>query len=64
MGGGRWLSERQLLVPWGDRVAASDRHVPWPGSLPDPLPATVFEQPPAVAVADAGGEPVVVGKAK
>ena len=62
VGGGRWLSERQLLVPWGDRVAASDRHVPWPGSLPDPLPATVFEQPPAVAVADAGGEPVVVGE--
>ncbi|MFX6759544.1 hypothetical protein ABTH30_21870, partial [Acinetobacter baumannii] len=43
VGGGRWLAERQVLVPWGDRaVTAKDRARPWPGSLPDPLPATVY----------------------
>lgn len=51
LGGGRWLAERQVLVPWGDRpqqssgageLAPADR--PWPGRLPDPLPATVFPE--------------------
>ena len=61
VGGGRWLSERQTLVPWGDRtVTAHDHGRPWPGSLPDPLPATVFERALAVAVTGAGGEAVVV----
>ncbi|MFT4297548.1 MAG: DNA polymerase Y family protein, partial [Micropruina sp.] len=41
--GGRWLAERQQLVPWGERVVpASSRAEPWPGSLPAPAPATVF----------------------
>ena len=52
-GGGRLLAERQVLVPWGDRAdaalaAAAKR--PWPGSLPEPAPATVFAQPRAVIV--------------
>jgi len=55
LGGGRWLAERQLLVPWGDRIptvtALRDR--PWPGSLPDPLPATVFAEPAPIEVTDA-----------
>ena len=43
IGGGRWLAERQVLVPWGDRaVRREGARAPWPGSLPDPLPATVF----------------------
>ncbi|MEA4945732.1 MAG: DNA polymerase Y family protein [Propionicimonas sp.] len=43
VGGGRWLDERQVLVPWGDRpVLPQPLDRPWPGSLPDPLPATVF----------------------
>lgn len=75
VGGGRWLLERQVLVPWGDVVdgasagamagtarrsatATSDR--PWPGSLPDPLPATVFSEPLPVAVVDAEGDMVAV----
>jgi len=46
IGGGRWLAERQVLVPWGDRAPAADQQQrPWPGSLPAPLPATVFAQP-------------------
>ena len=62
MGGGRFLLERQLLVPWGDRppasVAQHDR--PWPGSMPDPLPATVFAEPVPIEVTDSAGERVRV----
>lgn len=61
VGGGRWLAERQLLVPWGDRpVAAHDPARPWPGSLPDPLPATVFAQAVPVAVVDRDDDMVAV----
>lgn len=60
IGGGRWLAERQVLVPWGDREPAVQRDRPWPGSLPSPLPATVFAPPPVVRVADAAGDPVAV----
>ncbi|MGL4255742.1 MAG: DNA polymerase Y family protein, partial [Microbacterium sp.] len=62
IGGGRWLVERQVLVPWGDRHAkgpdglAAQRARPWPGSLPDPLPATVFAEPIPVDVRALGGE--------
>lgn len=66
IGGGRWLIERQVLVPWGDRHAtgrdglAAQRARPWPGSLPDPLPATVFAEPIPVEVTALGGEHVDV----
>lgn len=41
--GGRWLADRQVLTPWGERtVPPRDPGSPWPGSLPDPLPAEVF----------------------
>ncbi|SFS17424.1 protein ImuB [Microbacterium sp. cf046] len=56
IGGGRWLAERQVLVPWGDRaVLAKERARPWPGSLPDPLPGTVFAEPLPVEVTGDGG---------
>lgn len=56
IGGGRWLAERQVLVPWGDRVVlAKERSRPWPGSLTAPLPGTVFEAARTVQVTDAGG---------
>ncbi|MFT4305657.1 MAG: DNA polymerase Y family protein [Microbacterium sp.] len=61
VGGGRWLGERQVLVPWGDRVTTerpADR--PWPGSLPPPLPATVFGQPRVARVTASDGTPVTV----
>lgn len=52
--GGRWLADRQQLVPWGERVVpAASRADPWPGSLPTPAPATVFQQRHPVAVLDA-----------
>ncbi|WP_159501443.1 DNA polymerase Y family protein [Microbacterium sp. 18062] len=61
VGGGRWLEERQVLVPWGDRtLTARDPSRPWPGSLPAPLPTTVYPHPPPAEVRDARGERVSV----
>ncbi|MFV0375481.1 DNA polymerase Y family protein [Microbacterium sp.] len=61
VGGGRWLNERQTLVPWGDRVATlHDRARPWPGRLPDPLPATVYSTPVPAAVTDSDADMVAV----
>ncbi|UGB34419.1 DNA polymerase Y family protein [Microbacterium sp. cx-55] len=61
VGGGRWLEERQVLVPWGDRATtARDPSRPWPGSLPSPLPTTVYAQPRPADVRDARGERVSV----
>ncbi|WP_295830948.1 DNA polymerase Y family protein [uncultured Microbacterium sp.] len=63
IGGGRWLAERQVLVPWGDRaITEKVRTRPWPGSLPDPLPATVYPEPRLVGVTDIAGAPVTVGE--
>ena len=39
---------------------AAQRARPWPGSLPDPLPATVFAEPIPVEVTALGGELVDV----
>ena len=59
--GGRTPAERQTLVPWGDRpLVARDPKKPWPGSLPPPAPATVYELPRQIAVQDARGRPVAV----
>jgi protein ImuB len=63
VGGGRWLAERQVLLPWGDRpdpVVPVER--PWPGRVPDPLPATVFPEPLPARVDAAGGELLAVGE--
>ncbi|PZU39061.1 MAG: nucleotidyltransferase [Microbacterium sp.] len=61
IGGGRWLAERQVLVPWGDRAApARERSQPWPGSLPAPHPTTVFFPQPEMRVTSADGAAVTV----
>lgn len=61
LAGGRWLTERQVMVPWGDRLSGAPvRERPWPGSLPDPLPSTVFDERPDVQVFDAHGAPVTI----
>lgn len=61
LSGGRWLADRQVLTPWGERaVAPRDPDQPWPGSLPDPLPAEVFQPPRPIGVHATGGEDVVV----
>lgn len=59
--GGRTPAERRVLVPWGDRAVLTrpvDR--PWPGSLPQPAPATVYPSRHPVTVVDARGEVVTV----
>jgi protein ImuB len=59
--GGRSPAERQTLVPWGDRpLVARDPKKPWPGALPPPAPATVYELPRQLSVQDARGRPVAV----
>lgn len=59
--GGRGPADRTLLVPWGDRVLHTrPPERPWPGHLPDPAPATVFEPPRAVTVFSADGTEVSV----
>jgi protein ImuB len=61
IGGGRWLAERQVLVPWGDRGPSPEVRIrPWPGSLPQPRPTTVFPRPVPVEVRGADGGPVEV----
>jgi len=56
LAGGRWLADRQVLTPWGERpVPPRDPGSPWPGSLPDPLPAEVFLPPRPIGVLAADG---------
>jgi len=71
--GGRTPAERVRWVPWGDpreplrpvdAVRAPGANVaempPWPGALPDPAPARVFDLPLAAEFLDRDGQPVVV----
>lgn len=59
--GGRTPGERQTLVPWGDRpLVARDPRRPWPGALPPPAPATVYQLPRQIVVHDSRGRPVSV----
>ncbi|ALE06144.1 hypothetical protein AL755_12800 [Arthrobacter sp. ERGS1:01] len=59
--GGRMLSERRTLAPWGDAVpaaTAAEAGRPWPGKIPDPQPATVFASPLPVRLLDGEKSPV------
>jgi protein ImuB len=59
--GGRGPADQQTLVPWGDRpLPRQPAEPPWPGSLPAPLPSTVFPQPRPALVVAADGRPVGV----
>ncbi|MFP5315054.1 MAG: DNA polymerase Y family protein [Actinomycetes bacterium] len=61
--GGRMLTDRRVFIPWGDppsEAAAKSRDLPWPGQLPGPAPATVFDQPRPVHVLDSAGGSVDV----
>ena len=61
LSGGRWLADRQVLTPWGERaVAPRDPARPWPGSLPAPLPAEVFRPPRPIGVDAADGGTISV----
>jgi protein ImuB len=59
--GGRMPADRQQRVAWGDRpVLARDPKRPWPGAVPPPHPATVYEIPREIRVEDVRGAPVSV----
>jgi protein ImuB len=61
--GGRMLTDRRVFIPWGDppsEIAAKSRDLPWPGQLPGPAPATVFDEPRPVQVLDRAGNTVDV----
>ncbi len=71
--GGRTPGERVRWVPWGDlreparpidAVAAPGANAlevpPWPGAIPAPGPARVFDPPRPAELLDAGGAPVTV----
>jgi protein ImuB len=60
LGGGRFMSERRVLVPWGDESPPSQRSLPWPGSIPPPAPATVFSTPRPADVRGSVGEAIDV----
>ncbi|MEP7024219.1 MAG: DNA polymerase Y family protein [Actinomycetota bacterium] len=63
--GGRDPAEQVTLVPFGDpRAPALPAGRPWPGHIPPPAPATVFEEPrPARVTDDAGVAVQVTGRA-
>ena len=61
LSGGRTPADRVLLAPFGDAAVPprpADR--PWPGQIPAPSPATVYQQPLACRVTDDSGRPVTV----
>jgi protein ImuB len=71
--GGRTPGERVRWVPWGDpreparpldavaAPGANVREIPlWPGAIPGPAPARVFDPPPPAELLDAAGEVVTV----
>ena len=61
--GGRLLAERCLMVPWGEDApseASALAQRPWPGSVPAPLPTTVFAEPLPVELLDAEAQPLRV----
>jgi len=59
--GGRSPSDRQALVPWGERpTGLRPPELPWPGQLPPPAPTRVFAEPWATSVVGPAGQPVAV----
>jgi protein ImuB len=62
--GGRTPTERVRWVPWGEpRVREREPRTegaPWPGAVPGPAPARVFDPPLAAELLDADGRPVAV----
>jgi protein ImuB len=59
--GGRTPVEQVRFVPWGEpREEQLPSDAAWPGALPAPFPARVFDPPIAAELFDANGEPVVI----
>lgn len=61
--GGRAPAERQEFVPWGDRApaqAGASRQLPWPGALPEPAPARLFDPPRPARLLAGDGHTILV----
>jgi protein ImuB len=61
--GGRMPVERVRWVPWGEARGVVDGAVtaaPWPGTIPGPAPARVFDPPIPAELVDGDGAPVAV----
>jgi protein ImuB len=64
--GGRTPAERVQWVPWGEPrddavdLATRDPSAPWPGAVPGPSPARVFNPPLPAELLDVDGRPVTV----
>jgi protein ImuB len=59
--GGRTPAEQVRWVPWGEpRAEDRPRAASWPGALPAPYPARVFDPPIAADLIDRRGQPIVV----
>ena len=59
--GGRTPAERVAWVPFGqDPPVGAEAGAPWPGALPPPAPAVVFDPGRPAALLDSGGEAVMV----
>ena len=60
--GGRTPLERVRWVPWGEVRGPGDdaTAAPWPGAVPGPAPARVFDPPVPAALLDIRGAPVTV----
>jgi protein ImuB len=56
--GARGYAERARLIPWGDEREPRGQAQPWPGRLPSPAPATVLDEPAAIAVCTGDGSPL------
>jgi len=62
LGGGRDPADQVHVVPWGDPrpVGARSMEAVWPGRIPAPAPAVVYDRPPRAEVTDIDGQPVGV----
>ena len=59
--GGRTPTERVRWVPWGEESGTeSSRAAPWPGTVPGPSPARVFDPPLHADLVDAEGQAITV----
>jgi protein ImuB len=59
--GGRTPAERVAWVPFGqDPPMGAEAGAPWPGALPPPAPAVVFDPGRPAALLDSAGEAVTV----
>jgi protein ImuB len=64
--GGRTPAEQVRLVPWGEPreperpLAIGAEIAAWPGALPPPFPARVFDPPLPAELTDAHGNPIAV----